>query len=159
MGSYRVSRDIEASLIDYLTTNFSADWSGVNVEKSYARVYGIDLPTVCIRVNNTSHDRAEIGGNSTIRTVQGLIDIFASDDGQKLDLTDYVVEKIKNGCPFYEHTVSGGAVTSTSQNGRIRILSIDVTPIDFDTDKDKLDVHDRHRTLITLTISLGRIEV
>jgi len=156
--AYRTSRNLEASIIDYLQTNFTADWSGINVEKTFARVYEISLPTICIRSNVTSHDKAEIGGDSTIRTVQVLIDIFASSDGQKLDLTDYIVDKIKSGCVFYNYVIASGTIQSKTANGRIRVTAIDVTPIDFNTDKDKLDVHDRYRTLITLSISLGRVE-
>ena len=160
MGTtYRTSRNLEASIIDHLTTNFNADWSNVNVEKAFARVYDIDLPTICIRANNTSHNKVELGGDSTIRTVQILIDIFATSDGQKLDLTDYIVEKLKAGCVYYDYVIVDGAVDSKTANGRIRVTSLEVTPIDFDTDKDRLDVHDRYRTLLTLSVSLGRVEV
>ena len=158
MATYRTSRNLEASLIDFLTTNFNADWTNVSVEKSFARVYDINLPTICVRANNTSHNKAEIGGDSTIRTVQVLIDIFATSDGQKLDLTDYIVEKLKGGCPYYDYIIVDGVVDSKTANGRIRVTSLEVTPIDFDTDKDRLDVHDRYRSLLTLSISLGRIE-
>ena len=155
MANYRQSRCIEGSIIDFLQENFDNDWTGVSVEKSFARVYSIDLPVICIRASDTIHDKAEIGGNSTIRTVQVLIDIFASDDGQKLDFSDYIVSKLKNGCIYYEYTTNGA---SRSANGRIRITSIEVTPVNFNTPKNELDVHDRHRALITLSISLGRVE-
>jgi hypothetical protein len=145
-------------LIDFLTTHFSNDWTGVSVEKSFARVYEIDLPIICIRANTTTHIRAEIGEDSTVRTVQILLDIFAENDGQKLDLTDYIVEKLKGGCPYYEYVIKDGAIDSKTEKGRVRIMAIEVTPIDFNTDKDKLDTHDRYRTLITLSISLGRVE-
>ena len=104
--AYRTSRNIEASLIDYLTTNFNADWSNVKVEKGLARVYDIALPTICVRANNTAHNKAEIGGNSTVRTVQVFLDIFASSDGQKLDSTDYIVEKIKGGCGYEDYVIA-----------------------------------------------------
>lgn len=156
--AYRISRNLEASLIDFLTTNFNADWSNVNIEKAFARVYDIALPTICVRANNVTHDKAEIGGDSTIRTVQVFLDIFASSDGQKLDFTDYIVEKIKGGCVYYDFVISGGIVESKTANGRIRVTDINVTPIDFNTDRDKLDIHDRFRSLITLEISLGRVE-
>lgn len=156
--AYRISRNIEASLIDYLTSNFDADWTNISVEKTFAKVYDIALPTICIRTNTTTHDKAEIGGDATIRTVQILLDIFATSDGQKLDLTDYIIEKLKGGCPYYDYVISNGTIESKTANGRIRVTSAEVTPIDFDTDRDKLDVHDRFRTLITLSIGLGRVE-
>jgi hypothetical protein len=155
---YRISRNIEASFIDFLTTNFNTDWTGVTVEKSFKRIYSVDLPSICVRVGDTSHSKVEIGADSTQREAQVLIDIFGSSDGNRLDMKDYIVEKIKNGLIYYDYEIENGAVKTKSANGRIRILTIDETPINFDIDKSELDVHDRYRHLLTLTISLGRVE-
>jgi len=159
MGVYRISRNIEASIIQYLESELIGSWSDVNIEKTFSRVYNIDLPVICIRCGITSHDPAEIGGNSTVRTPSVLIDIFAKSDGQRLDLKDFLIEKLKSGCTYYDYTITNGQITSKVANGRIRITNIDDTPIDFDIEKSKLDVHDRYRHLLTLTCSLGRIEV
>ena len=158
MSTYRITRNIEASVIDDLTTNFNADWSGVSVEKSFARVYTIDLPVICVRVGTTSHEFIEVGDNATWRHPQLLIDVFATSDGQKHDLVDYIVEKIKNGFVYYDYVITNGAVDTKTSDGRIRVNSIDVTNINFDEDKNALDVHDRHRALITCEISLGKVE-
>jgi len=158
VGTYRQSRDIEASLIDYLKTEISVQWSNISVEKTFSRIYDISLPSVCIRVGDTSHTKAEIGGDSTIRTVQVFIDVFASSDGQRLDIKDFIVEKIKGGCVYYDYVISGGTIQSKTANGRLRVVSIEDTGVNFDIDKEKLDPHDRYRTLITLSISLGRVE-
>ncbi len=159
MGIYRQSRDIEASLIDYLTTELEASWTDINVVKTFVEVKTLSLPSVCIRVGDTSHAKAEIGADSTIRTVQVFIDIFASSDGQRLDIKDFIVEKIKGGCIYYDYVISGGSVQSKTANGRIRVIDIEDSGVNFDIDKDKLDPHDRYRSLITLSISLGRVEV
>jgi len=156
--AYRQSRNIEASLIDYLTTELSASWTGISIEKSFSRIYDISLPSVCIRVGDTSHTKAEVGSEATTRTVQVFIDIFASSDGQRLDIKDFIIEKIKGGCIYYDYIISGGSVQSKTSNGRIRVIDIDDSGVNFDTDKDKLDSHDRYRSLITLSISLGRVE-
>lgn len=155
---YRESRNIEASLIDYLKTELEASWNNINVEKTFARVYNISLPTVCIRVGDTAHIKAEVGSEATTRTVQVFIDIFASDDGMRLDIKDFIVEKIKGGCVYYDYVIVNGVVQSKTADGRIRVIDIDDSGINFDIDKDKLDVHDRHRSLITLSVSLGRVE-
>ena len=157
--TYRPSRNIEASFVDYLTDNFNTDWTNVSVKKGMAQVYSINLPVVCIRCGITEHAKAEIGGNATIRTAQVLIDIFCTSDGQKLDMLDYVVKKIKAGIPYYDYEIENGTVKTKLQNGRLRVMDIDVTNIDFNVDKNKLDIHDRYRGLITLSISLGRVEV
>ncbi len=158
MSLYRISRNIEASLIDYLKPLFNIDWNSDRLEKTFTRIYNIELPSICVRVGTSSHPKAQIGDDSTIRTIQVLIDIFAKSDGQRLDIKDWLITKLKTGCPYYEYTINNGTVESKTQNGRIRVLDISDTPINFDTDKNDLDVHDRFRHLLTLTISLGRVE-
>lgn len=158
MGQYRYSRNIEASIIDYLATELNGHFTNINVEKTFARVEELDLPTVCVRVGITAHDPAEVGSNATVRTPEVLIDIFATSDGQRLDLKDFIIEKLKGGCPYYDYTIINGAVDTKTANGRIRILNIDDIPVNADADKNQLDVHDRYRHLLTLTISLGRLE-
>ena len=158
MGIYRKSRSIEASIIDYLNTELSASWSGINVAKTFAEVYTVSTPSVCIRVGSTDHTRAEVGDDATIRRSQVLIDIFASSDGQRLDIKDFIIEKIKGGCIYYDYVIADGAVQSKTANGRIRVFIMSEEGVDFNTEKSTLDPHDRFRHLISLEVSLGRIE-
>jgi len=152
--TYRPSRSIEASIIDFLTTNFDADWNNVNIEKSFARVYSIDLPVVCITTNVTRHNRVQVGDYSTVREVNIIIDVFCTSDGQKEDFCDYIVEKLKGGCVYYDFVINNGVVQSKTQNGRIRFKDIEVTPLAFNSD----NVHDRYRASISLTTSTGQVE-
>ena len=123
--AYRYSRNIEASIIDYLKAQLAIDWSGVGCEKTFARIYDISLPSVCVRCETTVHNPAQVGDNSTWRNPLILIDIFCTSDGQRLDLKDYIIEKIKAGCPYYDYVIANGTVQSKTQNGRIRVLNIE----------------------------------
>ncbi len=155
---YRISRNLEASIIDYVRTEITGAWSNIHVEKTFARIYDIELPSVCVRVGTTTHEKVELGGDSTVRTPNILIDIFATSDGQRLDIKDFLIEKLKAGLPYYDYIISNGAITSKTENGRIRVLNISDDPIDFDVDKNDMDTHDKYRHLLTLSISLGRVE-
>lgn len=158
--AYRQSRNIEASVIDYLNAELVlANWTNVTVEKSFARVYDIELPVVCVRISDTIHNLVEVGSNSTQRVPVILIDIFGKDDGNRLDLKDFVVEKIKKGCPYYQYTINNGQVQTKTQSGRITVLSLRDTLVNLNVDKADLDIHDRYRTTITMTVSLGKVEV
>lgn len=158
MGIYRPTRCIESSVIDALKVNFATDWTNVSCEKTFKEIYSISLPSVCVRVGPTAHKFIEIGDNNTYREPQLLIDVFGSNDGNKLDLVDYIVSKLKTGFVYYDYTTAGGVVTVKTANGRIRVNSIDVTLIYADEDKNELDIHDRYRALIVCEITLGRIE-
>jgi len=162
MAQYRQTRNLEASLIDHVQTEINKSWSGVTVEKSFTRVYELTLPVVCLRINTTTYEKAEVGDDNLIRTAQIVIDLFANDDGQREDLKDYIISILKNGCVYNDYTTEKSGRTTTvktaTPNGRIRVLTITENPINFDIDRDKLSVHDRYRHIITLTVSLGRIE-
>ena len=165
MSVYRISRNLEASFIEFLHTileDSPYSWTDLNVIKGFAKAYELSTPTIAVRAENTVYDKVEVGSNSFTRTVQVFIDIFASDDGMRLDLKDCIVEILKDGLIYNEYTVtkSGRTATATpTPNGRIRIQKIDDKAIDFNVDdKSKLDVHDRYRHLLTLSVSIGRVE-
>lgn len=157
-SSYRMSRNLEASIIEYLETNLKADWRGVGIEKSFVKSYDVPLPVVCVRLGNTTHEWAEVGTTSTRRNALILLDVFTTSDGQRLDLKDYIIEKIKVGCPYYEYVTSNNRILSRTANGNIRVLSIEDKPLNFGSDKSELSAHDRFRHLITLDVSIGKVE-
>lgn len=162
--AYRRTRNIEASIIQYLQSEIDNDWNNITVQKTFSRVYDIPFnektktACICVRVGTTAHDKVEIGSNLTKREPQILLDIFASSDGQRLDLKDYVVSKIKNGIVYYEYEIENGQIKTKTANGRITILSMEDAPLNFDSDKNTLDVHDRYRHLLTLVISINQVE-
>ena len=162
MATYRTTRNIEASVIDFLKSILESTWTDVNVEKSFAKIYEIALPSICVSSENTVYNKIQVGDNSFERNVNIIIDLFCTNDGQRLDLKDTLIDGLKNGLPYYDYTTTKSgrttAVTSKPQNGRIRILTLTDNPVNIDVDKDNLDVHDRFRHRLSLTISLGRIE-
>jgi hypothetical protein len=162
MATYRTTRNIEASVIEFLREILESTWTDVKVEKSFAKIYEISLPSICVSSENTVYNKIQIGDNSFERNVNVIIDLFCENDGQRLDLKDTLIEGLKDGCPYYDYTTTKAGrtttVTSNPQNGRIRILKVTDTPVNIDVDKDNLDVHDRFRHRLSLTISLGRIE-
>ena len=158
MSAYKTTRAIEASCIDYLTTEINASWTGITCCKVFSRVYGIDLPVVCIRVNSTTYDKAEIGGDSLIREAQLIIDIFGTSMGNALDLKDFIISKLKGGCVYYDYTIVSGAVDTKTANGRIRFLDLADNSVNLEGDLSTLDRHDRYRWIISTSVSLGRVE-
>lgn len=158
MGIYRTTRALEASIIDYLTTELKSQWSDINIEKSFSKVYKISLPVVCARIGVTDYTWAEIGSNSLIRKPTLLIDIFGTSFGNTLDIKDFLIEKLKVGCVFYNYVISNGVVDSKTASGRIRFLSLSDNPINFEDSPSELSVHDRFRWLITGEISTGKVE-
>jgi hypothetical protein len=163
--AYRISRNIEASFIDFLKTTLEESpysWTNLNVIKGFAKVYELELPTICVRAENTVYDKVEVGSNSFTRTVQVFIDIFGSDFGNAMDLKDCIIEILKDGLVYNEYEIIKSGRTATANatpNGRIRITKIEDSAINFNIDDNsKLDQHDKFRRLITCSVSIGKVE-
>lgn len=158
MGQYRTTRNIESSIIDQLKAVLNASFDDISVEKSFARIYGIELPSVCIRAGATDYNKVEISTNAIKRNVLIFIDIFGTSQGQILDIKDCLIDSIKSGFIYYKYTISGGAITAKTADGRIFVLDIADSPVNFDIDRDKLDGHDKFRWNITITVATSKVE-
>ena len=160
--AYRINRNITASLIDFINAQLVVDgWDGITVLKGHSRVYDTEPPIIAVRCSDTEHSHIEIGDNSTMRETIIFIDIFGSDSGWGLveDLKDWLIEILKDGCTYYLYTISNGEVSEKISDGKVKVLTIKDAPVNLNTPKSELDVRDRWRWLITLTVETGKIEI
>jgi len=164
MATYRRTRNFIASIIDYLTTQINASWSGVSVCKGFVEVYDLPLPVVSVRCESSATNHGELGDNAEVRDYQIYIDIFAKEGGMKEDLKDFIMDAMKVGCVYYDYVTaktSNGRdtiVQSKTADGRIRVMKMTETAVKFDVDRDKIILHDRYRHLIVCTVSRSKLE-
>jgi hypothetical protein len=165
MAIYRRTRNIEASVIDYIIAQLaSASWTGIAVVKGFEEAYGLNLPVIAVRSESSVTNHGELGDNAEVRDYQVLINLFSTSDGQRLDLKDFIIDIMKVGCPYYKYITQKSSdgrstiIQSKTAEGRIRVLKIGDTSIKFDTEKSKLETIDRYRHLITLTVNRGKLE-
>ncbi len=167
MATYRPTRAIEASVIDFLQQAFAAadGWKNITVEKTFKNVYANSTfeqnkgkPVICVRVLTSKVPRIELGTNAYWRTALVNIDIFATSDGQREDLKDFIIDKIIKGVPFYRYLIKGDEILSKIQIGRLRIVIDGDAPVNFNTDKSHLDVIDRYRHSLSLSATMSQIE-
>lgn len=155
--AYRPTRNYETSTKDYIEDNMVDDWSSVNVYRGWGNVSGNNLPAVTVRSGLNTHRRVGLGSFSTSRSMTLLIDVFATSDGQGLDLKDYLISLLKKSWDYKEYDVTN-ATSTFNLNGKIVCESINDTPVNLDTDKSNLDKIDRYRYLITITCTTNRVE-
>jgi hypothetical protein len=117
---YRISRNIEASLIDWLTEELEdAGWTGIRTEKSFAEVYKGTLPCICINSLEIRPEKLEIGSKTNLKYFTITIKIFATSDGQRLDLSDFICDLLEDDVNYYSYTITNGAVSAKVLSGRI----------------------------------------
>ncbi len=119
---FRESRNIELSLMYYLETNLNIDWIGTTTAKTFKQVYSknVALPIVLPQLSDTQSTRKEVGSTTLEDRHLIIIDIYTRSDAQRLDMADYIKDKIKDGWVHYDHSHTPGDKTSLerSANGR-----------------------------------------
>jgi hypothetical protein len=147
--SYRISRNIEASLIDWLTTELSdAGWTGIGVEKSFSQVYGGTLPCILIEQDPEDDTKLEIGSKTWLKNFFINIRIFATSDGQRLDLKDFITDLLEDDIDYYEYVITSGVVSSKSLEGRISILEVTRNEKEL-KNTENLEKEDKYRHIIS----------
>ena len=158
MSTYRESRNLEASLIDFLKIELNEDgWTGINVEKSLKQSQ-IKIPVILIYVQDVDPQQKEIGSGDYLRFPTVIIRIFADNDGQRLDLADWILEKLEDNIEYYEYVVTNGAVSSKNLAGNIVIRKIIRNEKELsNTNPEVLEKEDRYRHRIEVSIFVGLI--
>jgi len=155
MTSYfRESRNIELSLLYYLENNLNTDWSGTTVIKTFKDAYSknIELPIICVYLSDTSSTRLEIGDETLDNRYLLMIEVFAKSGAQRLDIADYIIDKLKDGWVHYDHSHAVGDKSTLvrSANGRDWVTSFvgnsKVSLI------ETIDTKDKHRHSISIRV-------
>jgi hypothetical protein len=110
------------------------------------------LPVIALRLISTNSTRLEIGGNEFLNEYTFGLDIFATSEAQRLDLSDFIVNALKNGWQYYDYSQASGNPTTLDKvaNGRCMLLKFNENSrLDFDGDVDKYDLH---RSYIGFTV-------
>jgi len=147
--AYRISRNIEASLIDRITADLVTDgWSGIRVEKSFAEAYKQTTPCIVVNALEINPITLEVGGKNKIKYFTVNIRIFATNDGQRLDLSDWLFEKLLDDTNYYAYTITNGAVSAKVLTGRIVITNWFENRKEL-TNTEMLEKEDRYRHILS----------
>lgn len=156
--AYRLNRNLEASIIDYLRVELIEDgWEGIGVEKS-VKQSKIKPPLILVQSVDTDTQKREIGSGKYIKYPTVTIRIFATSDGQRLDLADWLLEELEDDIEYYKYTVVNGQVSSKVLDGQLTIRKIIRNEKELaNTDPSVLEEEDRYRHNLTFSIFVGKI--
>lgn len=152
---FRTPRNVELSTAEYLDTNLASAWPGTTVLQTFAQVYAksYDVPIVCVRLSDVQSSRLEVGSDALDERFLIVIDIFAKDDGQRLDLAAYIKGLLQTGWVNYEHSRVSGDTTgalSKTVDGRCWVTQF-VTDAKIDIG-ESVDTKDRYRHNISIRV-------
>lgn len=151
--AYRISRNIEASVIDKITADLVTDgWSTFNirVEKAFSEVYQGTLPCILVQVNSLDPTKLEIGSKTWLKYFEVSIRIFATGDGLRLDLADWMTDKLEDDINYYVYTIVSGVVSTKVLSGKIVVLPDGILRNEKELiNTDNLVNEDKYRHIIT----------
>lgn len=156
--AYRISRNLEASLIDFINDNLSDDgWQNIRVEKAFAEVYKGTLPCILINVLEIRPEKLEIGSKTNIKYFTVNIRIFATSDGQREDLSDWLFDLLEDDVDYYKYTVTSRQVSEKTFGGRIEILRFFENRKEL-TNTEALEAVDRYRHLLSFECKIAETD-
>lgn len=153
---FRQLRNVELSTVYYLDTQVSADWTGISVIKAKRNAPAIDPPLITVKAISVFPKLREIGSRLMENTYNIIVDIYATSDGQRLDLAQYLEDKIIADWPYYIHSQSSGDSTQLDrvQDGKIKWQSFTQhTILDF---VDAVDKPDRFRYVLAFNVRVSK---
>ena len=148
------------SLKDFLDTQISNDslkGDNGNTVQVYIGKENRDtwqFPSISVYMESETLNRFEIGSNLRQDEQLIIIDIYATNEGERLDLAKWLIDTINNGWTYYTYSynvsspesptkVAGGLVNiNFNSNGRVTLIQ----------NVSEIDAH-RHRVSLTVWIS------
>ena len=128
---YSPLRNIWRSCGEYLESQVETEGrTDVAVVVSWQDAYeesNKEKNVIAVGLEDGSPTRLEVGSNELVSDELILIDIFGISEGDKLDLTHWIREKLKGGFPYVEYTVDAPSydelmhaeVVSSTVNGKV----------------------------------------
>lgn len=150
---YKITRNIEASVVDYLTPLLAADNWNCRVELDFGEAYKDPMPCIVIDADDNPDKRLEVGGNTLTHTFILELRIFATGNGQRKDLRDWLLEKIMLGVPYYTHTITNN-VAAKVLAGRLSIGKITANRKEL-ANSEKQSKYDRYRHILSFNIRVA----
>lgn len=156
MANYKLSRNLESSLIDFFRQELTSNgWVGIIVEKSLKQSE-IKPPCILIYCSDTDTQSKEIGSGKYLKFPTIVIRVFATSDGIRLDLADWLLEKLEGSINYYEYVINDGQVISKILAGEILVRKIIRNEKELlNTNPELLEYSDRYRHNLTISCFIG----
>jgi len=160
MLAWGILRNLENSIKDFLDTEIITDSvtdiNGVNIPVRVGRKNDDNWTLPCISLYNESEtlSRFEIGSNNRDARELIIIDIYATNEGERLDLAKWLTDTINNGLRYYTYTYKPSNPESPTKvaGGWINVDFLTNTRVSLGQNISEIDAH-RHRVSVNVWIS------
>lgn len=147
------SRNVELSSIKYISDSIAASWTGVSVVKGFPDITKPEqLPVIAVTLESEFNDLFQIGSRETDDVYVISIEIFAKSNAQRLDLAQFIKDKVLQDWIYYTHANQSGSAETIERvnSGKVTFSQFTQnTKIEFG---DDTEFFDRYRHLIQVNV-------
>jgi hypothetical protein len=124
--SYRLSRNLEASLVQWLEEGLAEDWANwtIRVVKAFTQAHDGTLPAICVNFVTANPTQLEIGSSTWLKNPEVSFRLFCRNDGERLDLASWLLDKLEESIDYYEYTITDGEISQQTLVGKIVVGEI-----------------------------------
>jgi len=158
--TWRLYRSLENSLKDFIDAQITSDSlkaeDGSDISVRIGRKEDDNWTLPCISLYNDSEtlERFEIGSNKRDDRQLIIIDLYAMNEGERLDLAKFLVDAINDGWRYYSYSYNPSNPESPTKvaGGWVNVNFVENTRVALGQNVDVFDAH-RHRISINVWIS------
>jgi len=151
---YKITRNIDASVQDFLVAQLSADSWNCRVEYDFSEAFKEPLPCIVMNADDNPDKRLEVGSNQLMKNFVLEFRLFCTGNAQRKDLRDWLLGKVMSGIPYYEYSLTDGVETKSALKGRISVNQIISNRKDI-SNAENLSKFDRYRQLMSFNIRVA----
>lgn len=160
MLSWGFTKCLENSLKDFLTSEISndnvtdIDDNNIPVRVGRKEDANWSLPCISVYCDSEVDPKIFIGSNYIDRTILMIIDIFTTNEGERLDVANWLTDKIKNGFRYYTYTpnLSDPDLPNKTAGHLVNVDFLTNRRINLGQTIDEFDAH-RHQITINVYIT------
>jgi hypothetical protein len=137
------------SLKDHLDELAEDDGLSINIRVGRKNNSDFTLPCITCYFESETNERLEIGSNNTFDRKLFIFDIFATGEGERLDLAEWLKEAIRNGWKWYSYVPNESTPfePTKTEEGRVSINFLTNMRVTLGDNVDPIDQF-RHRITV-----------
>ena len=157
---YRLYQNLQNSLVDKLQAQITSDGltgdnsQSISVRASRKNDDNWALPAISVYFESETATRFELGSNKRDDRQLIIIDIYATNENERLSLAKWLVDTINDGWQYYTYaynSVNPESPTKTA-GGWVNVNFLTNEPVNLVQTVSEIDAH-RHRVSISVWIS------
>lgn len=156
MLTWNKLRNLENSLKDFLDGKVSNEDIDCSIRVGRKEDNKWSIPCITLYVESQTSTRLEIGSNKRDNLHLMILDIYATNEGERLDLADWLSAAINDGFRYYSYTQNESNPESPTKvaGGLVGVEFVTNARVSLGQNIDETDKY-RHRITINVWIATG----